>query len=210
MISLYDYTLSGNCYKARLLLHWLGLEYTRIPVDFHPGREHRSAPFMASINPLGQLPVLRDGDFLLPDAQAILVYLASQYDTSDQWYPDDARTRGNISLCLALGDDITRSASAARLHLAFDYPADLPACQQKAHAAFRLLDDRLAENQHREQAWLVGATPTIADIACFPYAALAGEAGIDLMAYPALRRWIDDLRHWPGFIAMPGILHPSL
>ena len=209
MISLYDYTLSGNCYKVRLLLHWLGLDYTRIPVDFHPGREHRSPAFMASINPLGQLPVLRDGDVLLPDAQAILVYLASQYDADGQWYPHDDRTRGAINLWLALADGITRSASAARLHLSFGYSADLPACQQQAHVAFRQLDDQLAENQHREQAWLVAARPTIADIACFPYAALASEAGIDLMAYPALRRWIDDLRHWPGFITMPGILHPA-
>ena len=210
MISLYDYTLSGNCYKVRLLLHWLGLEYQRIPVDFHPGREHRSAEFMANINPLGQLPVLRDGDFLLRDAQAILVYLASHYDGSGQWYPKDAQVRGRITLWLALADDITRSASAARLHLAFGYPADLPTCQRNAHAAFRVLDDQLAENQHRGQAWLVGATPTIADIACFPYTALAGEAGIDLIAYPALRRWIDEVRHWPGFSTMPGILHPSL
>ncbi len=42
MISLYDYELSGNCYKLRLLLHWLGLEVTRIAVDFHPGRAHKS------------------------------------------------------------------------------------------------------------------------------------------------------------------------
>ena len=209
MISLYDYTLSGNCYKVRLLLHWLGLEYQRIPVDFHPGREHRSAEFMANINPLGQLPVLRDGDFLLRDAQAILVYLASQHDGSGQWYPQDARARGRITLGLALAEDITRSASAARLHLAFAYPADLAACQRKAHAAFRLLDDHLAMSQHHGRAWLVGTTPTIADIACFPYTALAAEADIDLIAYPALRRWIGDVRHWPGFITMPGILHPS-
>lgn len=210
MISLYDYTLSGNCYKVRLLLHWLGLEYTAIPVDFHPGREHRSPAFMAGVNPLGQLPVLRDDDFLLPDAQAILVYLASRYDKGGHWYPDDARMRGDITRWLAVADDITRSASAARLHLAFAWPADLPACQHKAHAAFRLLDDQLAEQQHRGHGWLVGERPTVADIACFPYAALASEAGVDLMACPALRRWIDDLRHWPGFVAMPGILSPSL
>ena len=76
--------LSGNCYKVRLLLHWLGLKYTNIPVDFHPGREHQSPEFIDNVNPLGQLPVLRDGDFLLRDAQAILVYLASQYDPSGQ------------------------------------------------------------------------------------------------------------------------------
>ncbi len=210
MISLHDYELSGNCYKLRLLLHWLGLEYTRIAVDFHPGRAHKSADFIDHVNPLGQLPVLHDGDFKLRDAQACLVYLASRYDRSGQWYPDDARTRGNITLWLTVADEITRTASAARLHHSFGYPADLDTCVAGARAAFRLLDDQLAENAWLGQSWLVAAHPTIADIACFPYAALAGEAGVDLQEFPALRRWIWDLRHLKGFIAMPGILDPSL
>ena len=116
-LQLYDYELSGNCYKVRLLLNWLGLGYTRIPVDFHPGRAHRSAHFVDHVNPRGQLPVLQDGAFLLPDAQAILVYLASRYDPHGRWYPTDAPTRGRIGLWLATADDITRTVSAARLHL---------------------------------------------------------------------------------------------
>ncbi len=210
MISLYDYELSGNCYKLRLLLHWLKLDYSRIAVNFYPGREHQSAQFIDNINPLGQLPVLVDGDFQLRDAQACLVYLASQYDHHGVWYPDDARIRGNITLWLALADEITRTASAARLHHNFGYAADLDACRAGARDAFRLLDDQLAENLSLGQRWLAARHPTVADIACFPYAALAGEAGITLHEFPALRRWIWDLRHLPGFIAMPGILDPLL
>ena len=60
MIRLYDYELSGNCYKLRLLMHWLGLPFERIPVDFHPGRAHKSDAFVQNVNPLGQLPVLDD------------------------------------------------------------------------------------------------------------------------------------------------------
>ena len=209
-LQLYDYELSGNCYKVRLLLNWLGLGYTRIPVDFHPGRAHRSAHFIDHVNARGQLPVLQDGAFLLPDAQAILVYLASRYDPRGRWYPADAPTRGRISLWLATADDITRTVSAARLHLGFGYAADLASCQAGGRAVLRLLDDQLAENQYAAQEWLAGSHPTIADIACFPYAALAGEAGIDLIAFPALQRWIWNLRHVPGFIAMPGILDPAL
>ena len=101
MLRLYDYELSGNCYKLRLLLHWLDLPCERVPVNFHPGREHKSADFLQHINPLGQLPVLADGEFLLRDAQACLVYLASRYDPGGSWYPDDAQTRGMITLWLA-------------------------------------------------------------------------------------------------------------
>ena len=208
MIHLYDYELSGNCYKVRLLLHWLGLDYQRIPVDFHPGREHQSREFVDKLNPLGQIPVLVDGDFRLRDAQAILVYLASQYDEIGRWYPADARTRARIALWLGHASEITRTLSAARLHLGFGFDADLPECQSGGRKALRLLDDQLAENQCTEQQWLAAGHPTVADIACFPYAALAGEAGVDLMQYPAVRRWIWNFRHIPGFIAMPGILQP--
>jgi glutathione S-transferase len=209
-IRLHDYELSGNCYKVRLLLHWLGLEWTRIAVDFHPGREHRSEAFIDHINPRGQLPVLEDGPLRLPDAQAILVYLASRYDPQRRWYPDDPATRGRITLWLATADEITRTVSAARLHLAFGYPADLAACQRAGRAVLRLLDDQLAENQCHGQAWLAAAHPTVADIACFPYAALAQEAGIDPAGFPSIQAWVSALRHQPGFLAMPGILDPVL
>ncbi len=210
MIRLYDYELSGNCYKLRLLLHWLGLDYQRVPVDFHPGRAHKSDAFLQTINPQGQLPVLDDDGFLLRDAQACLVYLASRYDPGGQWYPDDAQTRGQIQLWLACADDLTRSISVARLHYGFGYSADLAACARNGHAALRQLDDTLAENHYRGRRWLAADLPSIADIACFPYAALAGEARIDLRPYPALQAWIHAMRHLRDFIAMPGIIDPAL
>lgn len=211
MIRLYDYELSGNCYKLRLLMHWLALDYRRIPVDFHPGREHRSAHFLQHINPRGQLPVLADGEFLLRDAQACLVYLASRYDPGRQWYPDEAQTRGRITLWLATADELTRSVAAARQHYSFGLDADLARCEILAHVTLRQMDDTLAEQEATPQPWLAGtAQPSIADIACFPYAALAPEARVDLRRYPALQRWIHAMRHQPGFIAMPGILNPAL
>jgi glutathione S-transferase len=211
MIRLYDYELSGNCYKLRLLLHWLDVAYERVPVNFHPGREHRSRAFLQDINPLGQLPVLDDGEFRLRDAQACLVYLASQYDHAGHWYPDDARTRGTITMWLATADDLTRSIAAARQHYSFGLDADLARCEALAHATLRLLDDALAETQAASGQWLAATPrPSIADIACFPYAALAPEARIDLRRFPAVQAWIHDLRHWPGFIAMPGIFDPKL
>ena len=181
-----------------------------MPIHFHPGREHKSEWFLQNINPLGQLPVLDDDGFLLRDAQACLVYLASRFDAGGHWYPDDAQIRARIALWLATADDLTRSVAAARLHYGFGYPADIAACMRGAHAALALLDDTLAENHHGGRTWLASDRPSIADIACFPYAALAGEARIDLRPYPALQQWIHALRHLPGFIAMPGILDPAL
>ena len=84
MIKLYDYELSGNCYKLRLLMNILGIQFESISVDFYPGLQHKSVWFL-EINPLGQLPVLDDGGMVLRDAQAILVYLSSKYDKSKKW-----------------------------------------------------------------------------------------------------------------------------
>ena len=58
-MKLYDYVLSGNCYKIRLLASLLNLKFEMVPVDFYPGREHRS-PAFRELNPLGQIPALED------------------------------------------------------------------------------------------------------------------------------------------------------
>lgn len=204
MIKLYNDELSGNCYKLRLFMGLIGLPYTRVPVNFHPGREHKGDAFLR-INPLGQLPAIDDEGYVLRDAQAILVYLASQYDGSGRWLPTDPKARGRVALWLAVAEDITRTASAARLHDAFGYPFDVVACRNAAHKLFAHIEDHLADGEIEDHAWLTGNAPTIADIACFPYIALAPEGGIALGRYPALRRWIARVKALPHFIGMPGI-----
>ena len=121
MIELYDYELSGNCFKVRLMLSVLNIEYKSNNVEFYPSEEHKTDDFL-KINPLGQLPVISDNGFFLRDAQAILIYLSTKYDKSGSWYPiDDPKKVGMISQWLAFADSITGSASAARLHYTFFY-----------------------------------------------------------------------------------------
>lgn len=209
MITLYDYELSGNCYKVRQLAAWLGLPLNRVPINLHPGRQQKSAEFLA-LNPLGQVPVLDDSGFVLRDSQAILVYLASRYDAAQRWYPADAQQRGQITLWLAVAEDLNRTASAARTHDTLGAEGiAVEAARAGAQAQYRLLDDHLAERASAGTAWLVGNAPTLADLACFPYVALAQDGGLQLDAYPALRHWVWAFRHLPGFIGMGGIRVPD-
>lgn len=204
-MKLYNYVLSGNCYKVRLISAFLGLDYETVGVDFFPGREHKTSAFLA-INPLGQLPVLEDDGEVIRDAQAILVYLAARYDDSGQWWPkDDPVQTARIMQWLFFADQITGTASAARLHDVLAYDLDIDAARSGAHALFRVLDDHLAHQGFNGQKWLTGDKPTIADIACFPYTALAGDGGIDLFIYPEIQNWIRRFSTIDGFHLMPGI-----
>jgi len=202
MITLFDYVLSGNCYKVRLLASLLDVELECEAVDFHPGKAHRLEAFR-QLNPLGELPVIRDEDLVLRDAQAILVHLATRYDETGQWYP--VREAGPVQQWLAFSEQITRTASAARLHDMLGYPLDIAAARDGANRLFRVLDDHLNEREIESNKWLVGDHPTIADIACFPYVAMAEDGGISLDDYGAIRHWIRHVKGLDKFIAMPGI-----
>jgi len=203
-LRLYDYTLSGSCYKVRLLMNFLGLEYERVPVDFYPGREHKTPAFL-EINALGQLPVLEDGALRLRDSQAILCHLANTYDPSGKWLPRDSASFGPVMMWVMFAGGEMMAASAARLHDALGYQLDVERARANAHVAFRILDDHLTERLLQGGRWIVGEHPTIADIACFPYTALSGDGGIGQKDYPAIRNWLRAFRRLPRFKAAPGI-----
>ena len=204
-MKLYDYVLSGNCYKIRLFLGFLGLDYDKEAVDFYPGRAHKADSFLC-INPLGQLPVLDDGDTRIRDAQAILVYLATRYDETGVWWPmNQPRQLAEVAQWLAFADGITGTASAARLHDMLGYDLDIDSARAGAHRLFRVMEDHLSHREFECRGWLAGPRATIADIACFPYTALAGDGGIDLFLYPAIQRWVRRFTGLPGYQNMPGI-----
>lgn len=209
MITLYDYELSGNCYKLRLFMNILGLEYQKVGIEFFPGKQHKSDAFLA-LNPLGQLPVLEDDGLVLRDAQAILTYLAACYDTTENWYPRvDARRLGEVNMWLAFADGITSTASAARLAEVFNYDLDAGRARSGAHELFGILEQNLWFSEKEQYGWICrGEQPTVADIACFPYVILSEEGGISLIDYPAIRRWADRVKLIPGFVRMSGIFSP--
>ena len=197
MIKLYGAPLSGNAYKVRLLLSLLGLEFEETDVNLQTG-ENRTESFLA-LNPRGQIPTLIDGDVTVWDSQAVLVYLARRY--GEAWLPVEPTAMAEVMQWLAVAEnELLFGLARARAVKVFGRDFDLASCQAYGHAGLKVLEQRLAE--HR---WLAAAKPTIADIACMPYAALSWMGDIPLDDYPAVRAWIDRVRALPGFIAMEGI-----
>ena len=85
-MKLYTYDESGNSYKVRLLMSFLGVDYEKVDVDLMADEQHQP-PFLA-INPRGEVPVLVDGELVLRDSAAILVYVAGRHGDG-QWWPAD-------------------------------------------------------------------------------------------------------------------------
>lgn len=198
MIKLYDFELSGNCHKVRLLLSMLGLEHELVPMSLKDGEQ--KSPNYLKLNPWGKVPVLTDGDLVIRDAQAILVYLARRYDGED-WLPSEAEQMSKVVQWLSTAaNEIHGGLSTVRRHFLFNAVIDFESANQIALQTLQILDQHL-----QERNWLEGNHPTIADLACFPYVGLAGDAKIDLKPYPHVIAWIERIKQLPGYISMPGL-----
>lgn len=200
---LYDYILSPSCYKVRLMAALTGAALTLRSVDFHPGLEHLS-PELLSLNPAGSIPILEDGDVLLTESSAMLVYLAKK--SAPEWLGEGtAAQAAAIQQWLSFSHRLTASLGHARLIEMLLRPGDLKAAQAAGTAALRELEAALVEQRLKGMTYLTGNQPTIADIACFPYVALAPDGSVSLDPYPSIRLWMRSLRALDGFIEMPGI-----
>jgi glutathione S-transferase len=197
MPQLYDLELSGNCYKVRLLCALLNVPLDVVPVDFLAG-EHKKSPLI-DLNPFGEIPVFVDGDLVLRDSQAILVYVARKWG-GETWLPSDAASLARVEWLMVAENEIARGPNDARLHDKFGYKLDVAAARHKAERVLDILERHLAGTD-----WLALSRPTIADIACMPYVALGHEGGVDLGRHPRVAAWVARVKALPGFIGMPAL-----
>jgi glutathione S-transferase len=202
-MKLYDYILSPSCYKVRLMAGLAGIRLDIRPVDFHPGLEHRGAELLA-LNPAGSIPILEDGDLILTESSAMLAYVAAK--AAPDWLGSgDAVETARVQQWLSFSHRLTANLGGARLHEMLLRPGDIGKLQSQGIAALRELEAGLFEQQLRGMRFLASDRPSIADIACFPYVALAPDGGVSLDSYPTIRLWSRALRSLDGFIEMPGI-----
>jgi glutathione S-transferase len=198
MITLYNIPVSGNCHKIRLLLSFLEIDYQTYDLNL-ASLEQKSDEYL-QLNPFGQAPVLVDGEITIRDSQAILVYLASHYGSAD-WWTDDPEQLAHITEWLSTAaNEIAHGPALMRAHYKFGRKIDLEHTQTVIEKVLSIIDQHL-----HSSAWLVGSNPSIADIAIYPYLALAHEGHIDLNPYTHILEWMARFESLPHFIAMPGI-----
>ncbi|MEM1367068.1 MAG: glutathione S-transferase family protein, partial [Cyanobacteria bacterium P01_H01_bin.15] len=195
---LYFNPLSGHAHRPWAMLKLLGLDFDEIVLDFFKG-EHKDPEFL-KLNPLGQVPVLIDDDIILRDSTAALVYLALKYDDSRQWLPSDPVAAAEVQQWLAISTrEIFEGPCTARMIKIFNASRNYEVAVERTDTLFNsLFEPRLSKHN-----WLVGNTPTIADVSNYAYIAAVTEGGIDLTSYPNIVSWIARLEAYPSFAKMP-------
>ncbi|KZB60052.1 glutathione S-transferase family protein [Thalassospira sp. MCCC 1A02491] len=192
-MKLYYHPISGHAHRAVLMLGLLGLDHELVEVDLASGA-HKKPDFLA-LNPFGQVPVLQDGETVISDSNAILVYLAKKQGVTN-WLPEDPKGAACIQRWLSVAaGQIAFGPGAARLVTLFGAPFDPDEVIARAHAILGLMEAHL-----NTQNWLAADHPTIADVALYSYVARAPEGNVDLESYGKVRDWLSRIEELPGFV----------
>ena len=198
---LYDFALDLRCYAVRLGASLIGREIDIADVDVMPGNEQLSANMLA-INPKGSVPILTDGDVTLTEPASMLMHLAD----GTPWASNTAHALDWLmfaSTALATFNTARNAALFATPGMAA-FACVVPG-RQAAQVHLRQLENALSLATLREEGFLAGVEPSLADILAFPVFAQSRDLRIEPEAYPALRLWARRIRALPGFIGMPGV-----
>jgi glutathione S-transferase len=204
-IKLYCFGESGNSYKAALALELSGLDWEPVYVDFFGG-ETRTPDYRASVNPLGEAPVLVDGDFRTGQSGAIQAYVTEKSGKFGGKTPAD----NYEVLRWVLWDNHKLSSMAGMTRFLMNFlpedkrPKEVIAFNQgRLSAAYGVLNDHLEGRD-----WIVGDDVTNADLSCCGYLYYPEPFGFERAAYPNIDAWLTRLSQQPGWKApydlMPG------
>jgi len=209
MVTLYTTPLSANGRKVLAVAHALGLAPTVKLVNVYRG-EGRT-PELLAVNPSGQIPALAEGDFVLAESNAILVYLAEAHGDFALW-SREPRARAAIARWLFWEAaawqpaliPVLAAPVAQKLGLAPPEPAavarwDDPGFQRVA----RLLDAHL-----RDRAYVAGAgdAPTLADFSVAGMMTYTRAARFPFEAFPHVAAWyarVEALDAWKATATAP-------
>lgn len=159
-MQLYEFAPTRSI-RVRWMLQELGVDFEPVPVNLVAGEHHR--PEFLEINPAGKVPVLVDGDLVLTESVAIVLYLAEKYP-SKGLAPSDLKERAQVNRWLLfaateLEQPLWRIARHTTLYPEDQrQPGDVPLARQEFKAMASVLDMHMQGRQ-----FIVSDRVTVAD-----------------------------------------------
>ncbi len=189
------YSGAPNPTKVALFLEEAGLPYEAIPVDTRKGDQHK--PEYKAINPNAKVPAIVDGDAVVFDSNAILLYLAEK--TGKFLPPNTPKARGELLSWLMFVASGVGPYSGQAVHFRVYAPEKLPYAINRymfeAQRHFGIIDERLASRK-----FMLGDVYTIVDMDVWGWARLIpnvmGEGAWDKLKN--LKRMVDEINARPA------------
>jgi len=197
MIDLH-YWPTPNGWKVSIALEEMALPYRVVPVNI--GRGEQFEPGFLALSPNNRIPAIVDYDppdggapLSVFESGAILVYLTEK---SGRFLPTDVRGRSEVLQWVmwqmgGLGPMLGQHGHF-KLYAPTPIPYAIERYRREAERLYGVLDRRLEGRAH-----LCGDY-SIADMACWPWVITYKSQGIDLAAFPNVRRWYDALKERPA------------
>lgn len=189
------YSLAPNPMKVALFLEEAGVEYEGVPVETRKGDQH--APAFKALNPNAKVPVIVDGDAVVFDSNAILLYLGEK---TGKFMPDgSAKARGELLSWLMFVASGLGPYSGQKVHFNMHAPEKLPYAigryDFEANRHYAILEERLSSRE-----WMLGDSYTIVDMALWGWARMAPFVlGEDKAAeYKNVKRLVDAINARPA------------
>ncbi|MEM7724471.1 MAG: glutathione S-transferase [Pseudomonadota bacterium] len=205
-MKLHCFAESGHSYKAALALELGPLDWEPVHVDFFNGMA-RSAEYRATVNEMGEAPVLIDGDLKLSQSGVIQSYLSEKSGMFGGETQEDKRE----ILRWMLWDNHKLSSNSGVLRFMMNFlspehrSADVIgflAGRQKA--ALAILDAHLTQRD-----WIVGRSVTNADLTCCGYLFYDEPFGFTRTDWPAIDRWLIRITDLPGWKHPYDLMRPA-
>jgi glutathione S-transferase len=200
-IELYVFPPSPRAFKVMAVANHLGIDTTLRMVDLLKG-DQKGADF-AAMNPNMRMPVLKDGDYVLWESDAILQYLAGQ-KPGNGLFPSNERARLDITRWQFWGVAHWDPACAVLIFENLLKPAILkmgdpdPAAVAKGTETFHRVAQVL-DGQLKGRTFVAGETLTLADFSLGAPMNLAELAGLPVGSYGEINRWYGTLRALPSW-----------
>lgn len=197
MIDLYSWS-APNGHKVHLLIEELGIPYRLVPINITTGAQHTDS--YRTINPNGKIPAIVDhaplgggAPHTVFETGAILLYLAEK---EGRYLPQDMRQRSEVLQWLfwqvgGLGPMMGQAQHFFR-YAPEQVPYGIARYQKETRRLLKVMDDQLQQREY------LGATYSIADMACFPWVRIHKMTGVALDEFPNVLAWYSRVRARPA------------